>query len=96
MQGISVNTGIKAIEDLPEGKCMILTLCRHLGDDKFEYDPKDKKSLEAASKKLEAAQKGERRMVPIAVGGDREKPEVVSKLDPKAKGHVLTTPISGG
>ncbi len=96
MHGMTLNRGIKQIEDLPDGECLMLILCRHLGDEEFKYDPKDKKSLERAQKKLESATGGTRRMLPIAVGGPRTAPERVSKLDPAAKGHVLTTPISGG
>lgn len=94
--GITINTGIDRIESMPEGKCLLLILCRHFGDEELEYDPKDKKSLEKAQKKMEAATKGDRRMIGVAVGGKRDKPEVVTELDPEAKGHVLTTPISGG
>ena len=95
MHGMTLTRGIKQIEDLPDGKCLMLILCRHLGDESFEYDPKDKKSLERAEKKLKSAVSGTRRMVPVAVGGSRTTPERVSKLDPTAKGHVLTTPFSG-
>lgn len=96
MHGMTLTRGIREIEELPDGKCLMLILCRHLGDESFEYDPKDKKSLERAQKKLESAVGGKRGMLPIAVGGARTAPERVSKLDPAAKGHVLTTPISGG
>lgn len=97
LQGMTMNRGIKQLEDLPEGKCEMLILCRHLGDETVEYDPRDKKSLEAAEKKMHDAVSGTRRMIPVAVGGaTRTGAERVSKLDPTAKGHILTTPISGG
>lgn len=97
MQGMTMTRGIKQIEDAPAGECVMLILCRHLGDEEIKYDPKDKKSLEAAEKKMKDAVTGTRRMIPVAVGGaTRKGAERVSKLDPTAKGHILTTPISGG
>ncbi len=95
--GMTMTRGIKQIEDLPEGEHVMLILCRHLGDEEVKYNPKDKKSLEAAEKKMHDAVSGKRRMIPVAVGGTTRKgAERVSKLDPDAKGHILTTPISGG
>lgn len=96
MHGITPTSAIGKIENLPEGKCLLMILCRHRGDEEIEYDPKDKESFERARKKFEAAQQGKRKMIGMKVPGKGQKPEVTLRLDPGAKGHVMTTPISGG
>ncbi len=92
---ITANSAFQTIEKLPDGECELFVLCRGLGDDNIKYDPKDKKSLEAATRKFEGATKGQRRMAGISVGHDGVLKHT-QDFDPSAKGHVVVAPISGG
>ena len=94
--GASFNTALREIEELPEGKCKLIILCRGLGDDETDYDPNDKKSLDAAARKFKGATQGERKLAGISIPGKGKDPKHVKDFDPKAKGHVVVPPIAGG
>jgi len=92
---ITATSAFSKIEALPDGECELFVLCRGLGDDSTKYNPKDKKSLEAAAQKFEGATKGKRRMAGISVGAKGELKHTAD-FDPSAKGHVVVAPIAGG
>lgn len=92
---LSATSAFTKIENLPEGECELFVLCRGLGDDSVKYNPKDRKSLESATRKFEGATKGERRMAGISVGHDGVLKHTAD-FDPSARGHVVVAPIAGG
>ena len=69
-------------------------LCHLKGDEEIEFDPADKKAIERAAKKFEAAKK-DRGMIGHAITGPG-KAERISKLDPKVEATVMSAPIRGG
>lgn len=98
---LTTNSVMTRIEALPDGECELFILCRGLGDDSIKYNPKDKESLERATKRFRShvsarsSENPQGGLAGMSVGKTGELTHV-KELDPEAKGHVIVAPIAGG
>lgn len=91
----TIVSAIKECETRDSSTTHVLKILCHLkGDEEIEFDPADKKAIERAAKKFEAAKK-DRGMIGHAVTG-AGKAERIAQFDPKQKATVMSAPIRGG
>jgi hypothetical protein len=91
----TIVSAIKECETRDNSKTHVLKiLCHLMGDEEIEFDPADKKQIEKAAKKFEAAKK-DRGMIGHAVTGPGEA-ERIKEFDPKQEATVMSAPIRGG
>ena len=90
----SVASAIRKLEGQKSGNHVLLMLCRQKGDDDVEFNPKNKKSIERASRKFHAAQR-DRKLTAFKQTEDGTF-ERTESFDPKSKATIMTPAMTGG